>query len=388
MNPPNVNLQPGQSGPEVKKLQDFLISQGLSIPSGATGYFGNETKAALTQWQQSKGVEAGNDFGYWGPKSIAKATGATQTNSSPLFNGNQQISNEEALRITKALGATPEQYAQVEQGINALGSNGRGNDPTINPATGKPWTQQEVDNTYVGPSSPTANNPKVKELMQGGSTYEEILAGIQSGDISGLRDANGQPFSAEDQQTALDQAMNDTKDFYAAQKEKDTADTESTLAQKQADYQNYLATSKISFEGDKSTLDQNAVNQGVLFSGGRVQKEQSLSNAYNQNLSYKQGTAGRSIGDTARDYQYKYGRNAANSLSNYYSLGGNTYNPNVATGGVGSSSLSSIYNPSQYNFGAGTVEGEKLKLAKENASRRLWNKGNKLVASGYNNQIN
>ena len=61
------------SGPEVTKLQKFLVSQGMSIPSGPTGYFGNETKAAVTQWQQKTGVQAGADFGYWGPKSINTA---------------------------------------------------------------------------------------------------------------------------------------------------------------------------------------------------------------------------------------------------------------------------------------------------------------------------
>jgi hypothetical protein len=88
---PTTNLQFGQSSPEVKKLQEFLISQGMSIPSGPTNYFGNETKAALTEWQKKTGVAAGTDFGYWGPKSIAmaKTAGTTEspaTNNPPANN--------------------------------------------------------------------------------------------------------------------------------------------------------------------------------------------------------------------------------------------------------------------------------------------------------------
>ena len=80
---PTTNLQFGMSGPEVTKLQKFLVSQGMAIPSGSTGYFGNETKAALTAWQQKTGVQAGSDFGYWGPKSIAAASGSTTSAPAP-----------------------------------------------------------------------------------------------------------------------------------------------------------------------------------------------------------------------------------------------------------------------------------------------------------------
>lgn len=62
------------SGPEVVKLQNFLKGQGISIPSGSTGYFGNETKSALSQWQSQQGI-AGDGIGTnWGPKSIAIAS--------------------------------------------------------------------------------------------------------------------------------------------------------------------------------------------------------------------------------------------------------------------------------------------------------------------------
>ena len=61
------NLAPGMTGPEVKILQQWLIQQGYSIPNGATGYYGDETKAAVTQWQSKAGFDTQGNPGYFGP---------------------------------------------------------------------------------------------------------------------------------------------------------------------------------------------------------------------------------------------------------------------------------------------------------------------------------
>lgn len=67
------NLTPGMSGSDVTALQTYLISQGLNIPSGATGYYGDETKAAVTEWQKKNNIQpaSASDYGYFGPKSMA-----------------------------------------------------------------------------------------------------------------------------------------------------------------------------------------------------------------------------------------------------------------------------------------------------------------------------
>lgn len=49
---PNFNLTQGMRGEDVKQLQLWLISQGESIPDGATGYFGNQTRAALDSYNK------------------------------------------------------------------------------------------------------------------------------------------------------------------------------------------------------------------------------------------------------------------------------------------------------------------------------------------------
>jgi murein L,D-transpeptidase YcbB/YkuD len=324
--PPTTNLQPGQTGQAVAQLQQFLKSQGLltdaQIATGP-GIYGPQTTAAVKAWQARNGVDNTTGPGYWGPKSIAKATG----------------------------GGMVEDQATV--------------DARYNEAAGK--------------------NPVIANLTKGGSSLEQIIDGLSTGNLSGITDANGMPFSAEDQHAALVQADADTKLYYEALQQKETADSEAALAAKQADYQDYLLKSGQNFQEDKATADQTAANQGVLFSGGRVQKEKNLQRSYEQDQATKLRNTTADIGSIASEYQYKYGNDSANSLSKYYNLGGNTFNANTATGGVGSTGLSSVYNPNKFNY-QGTQNVARKTAANTRAAGLLWNKGNKLLASGYNNQ--
>lgn len=258
---------------------------------------------------------------------------------------------------------------------------------TLSPFTNEKITQQttaqdDVDKKY---SEAVAANPAIATLAKGGSTLEEIINGLSTGNISGLVDWEGKPFSVEDQQAALAQGMEDNRLYYEAMQAKDKADAESALAKKQADYQDYLIQSGQQFQADKTTSDQNAADQGVLFSGSRVQKEKNLTRAYAQDQATNQRNAAASIGDTARNFQYKYGNTAATGLNQYYNLDSNTYDASKAQGGVASAGLSSIYNPSSYNF-QGTANTERQANANTRAAGYLWNKGNKLLATGSNNK--
>lgn len=251
-------------------------------------------------------------------------------------------------------------------------SNGTKTDPN------QPYTDEEYDASLN-------NHPIIKGAVAKGNTAEDLAYAASTGDFSGIVNQFGQPFSLEEQQEALRQGEEDNRLYYEALKQKETTDAELSLAKKQADYQNYLIESGNSFNKDKSTLDQTAANQGVLFSGGRAQKQRTLQKTYEQDQAYKQGVVGRDIAGIAQDYQYKYGNDAANGLSSSYNLGSNTYNPNVASGGVGSGGLSSIYNPGNYNY-QGTRVTERKADANKRAGGYLWNRGNKLLATGSSNQ--
>lgn len=219
------------------------------------------------------------------------------------------------------------------------------------------------------------------------STAEEIMNAFTTGDWSGIVKSDGKPFSAADQQAAVDAARSALEPYYKGQAEKDKADVEAALKQKQLDYQKQLAESKISFESDKSTLDQQAADQGILFSGSRAQKQKALEDKYSAADEYNRASMAGDIGRLARDYQNVQGQEAAKGLSDYFNIGGNTYNASVATGGAGSRALSSAYNPSAYNFGTGTAQTSKLSEIYKRAGGILANKANKLALGSYSNQF-
>lgn len=75
-----ANLTMGSKGADVSALQSWLIGKGFSIPAGATGYFGAQSKAALAAYQASAGISPA--VGFFGPITRAKvnALGCTTGN--------------------------------------------------------------------------------------------------------------------------------------------------------------------------------------------------------------------------------------------------------------------------------------------------------------------
>ena len=368
---PTTNLQPGQRGPEVEKLQQFLLSQRLltqeQIDTGP-GIYGPQTTAAVKSWQEINGVDNTTGPGYWGPQSIGVASGSISQPTSATVN-QPPTSAEPATPSIFAGGLAPDDPSnKYNTQTGQINSN----------YEGQPYSDEEYTEALN-------NNPIIAESVAKGNTAEALAFAAESGDFSNLVNQFGQPFSLEEQQKALADATEDTRLYYEALQSKETADTESALAKDKADYQDYLLTSGQQFEADKAQSDETAASRGVLFSGGRVQKERNLERAYAQDQASKLASTSRNIGDTARDFQYKYGNENANQLSDSYNLGGNTYNASRATGGVGSNGLSSVYNPSQYDY-QGTQNVARKTAANTRAAGKLWNKGNKLLATGYSNQ--
>ena len=87
------DLTMGSTGSEVTCLQKALIAGGFSIPAGATGYFGGQTKTAVIAWQKSAGVSPA--AGYFGSISRAHwnlggtaSTGGTTGGTGTVVTGN------------------------------------------------------------------------------------------------------------------------------------------------------------------------------------------------------------------------------------------------------------------------------------------------------------
>lgn len=224
-----------------------------------------------------------------------------------------------------------------------------------------------------------ASDPRTAAYTANNGT-EAFVNAYLNNDFSNIKGPTGQPFNLADQTAAEAKGWADVEGAFKAQKDYEQKQAEAQLAQKQADYQNYLVTQGQQFQKDKSALDQTAAEQGVLFSGGRRQRENSLANTYSQNLQYKQDTMGRDISQTANDFNYKYGNEAAKGLSKYYNLGGQTYNPGVATGGVASTGLSSVYNATNPLY-QGTVTNQYKAAGQQRAAASLANKGYKLLGA-------
>jgi len=68
----NVNLTVGSRGSDVIALQSALIAGGYSIPAGATGYFGSQTKAAVQAYQTAHSIPS---TGFVGPLTRASLNG-------------------------------------------------------------------------------------------------------------------------------------------------------------------------------------------------------------------------------------------------------------------------------------------------------------------------
>ena len=114
----NTNLTVGSTGADVTALQNLLISKGFSIPAGATGYFGSQTKAALSAWQAANGIAPA--VGYFGPISraavnaITPATPATP-GTTPTTPGST-VGTEGSFTVAQA--AQPANNTNVTSNVN------------------------------------------------------------------------------------------------------------------------------------------------------------------------------------------------------------------------------------------------------------------------------
>lgn len=146
---PTTNLQPGMSGSEVKKLQDFLVSQGFMTTSQVQtgpGIYGPQTTDAVLSYQKSLGIDYSSGPGYWGPKTIAATSGQTSNQSrnmnfspkigDPIPNSNlkyeaEDISNLQNInKNTNTINKdTTSTEKHVESVIESIISSGK----TINP---------------------------------------------------------------------------------------------------------------------------------------------------------------------------------------------------------------------------------------------------------------
>lgn len=217
----------------------------------------------------------------------------------------------------------------------------------------------------------------------GNNTATDILNAYQTGDWSGVTDLTGKPFTDEQQAAAVAQAKTALDPAFQAQQAQDTATVEDSLQNNQEKLSDFQDDQALQFGQDKDTLDKSAADNGVLFSGARIQKQNQLRDKYQTADQRAVRDTGETAAATTRGYQYDYGNDAARSLSSYYTTPtAGSYNPNVAHGAVTRGGLAAAYDPNAYNF-QGTKPVAQQAAVQTRAAALLANRANKLSLSGY-----
>lgn len=138
---PTINLQPGQSGDNVKALQQYLISLGYSIPAGATGFYGTQTQAAVKALQEKMGVDYGSNPGFFGPK-----TQAALSQMGLNLNPNASVGGPKVTQGTSGItGAVKDRV----DGMSAIPSSALGSSMDTSSVTGKRDTYQSMLEQYT-----------------------------------------------------------------------------------------------------------------------------------------------------------------------------------------------------------------------------------------------
>lgn len=217
----------------------------------------------------------------------------------------------------------------------------------------------------------------------GSNSVEDILSAFTTGNWSKVVDLTGKPFTDEQQQAAVAEAEKVLGPAYKAQESYDRSVVADSLAANQQEFGQFQADEEKDFGDNKDSQDQNAADQGVLFSGSRVQKLNDLRHTFQDRERIARQQAAARTRNTARAYQMDYGNGAANSLSSMYRLPeSSTFNVNVAGGKVTKNpTLSPIYNASEFNF-QGTKPVAQKAAVQTRAAGQLANRANKLTLSG------
>lgn len=313
-----TNLEPGQSGQDVKELQQWLMDNGYAIKDGATGYYGPQTTAAVTQLQKDLGVNPGNYPGYFGPLTIKAVQG--------VLSGTGTY---------KGQSATPSSSGAPSQQQSAPGAQ-----PGASPAV-TPNTQTEM----------VTGDPKLDSILGALKTF--VDKNLALGNVVNpalqitpdlvtkfLAEAHTQVDPYYQQQLSsviqdVNRSLGQLSESYGLQK-----------GQQQADFQNTLATTRESEAG-----------AGTAFSGLRTLNEGRALDTQNRTLDSLGISTAVKAGDILRAGASKVGSDTLGLSGNLNSfnipgLSSEKATLDGARGGVAAGGALDLgFNPSLYKFG-------------------------------------
>lgn len=169
----NGNLQPGSTGSEVKKLQDWLVSQGYMTQAQVnTGYgtYGPQTKAAVAAWQSANNINTQGNPGYFGPISqqwLQQNSGNPTTPTNPATPGTPGVTGSPTYSAATPYGSPQIGYfANYQDAVNAADRINSQTTNTTPPGTPPTTTQTQPTTTLTPttPTSPTTGSPTTPDL--------------------------------------------------------------------------------------------------------------------------------------------------------------------------------------------------------------------------------
>lgn len=250
---PTTYLQPGQTGDDVKKLQDYLVNIGYMTQDQVnTGYgiYGPKTTAAVTKLQQDLGVDNSTGPGFFGPRTITALQGKQ---SSPISAG------------TNAPGQIPSNTTGYDTG-----------NPELNGILAE--LQKSLDKTL---SAGQVVNPNIE-----------------------LNPAQIQGF--------LDQASREISPYYASQINSIKDDLSKNIQNLQKQYDIQKQSSEAQFKQNLAGQRESAAGAGLTFSGVRGQQEEALQGSQQRSLDLSALGLENQIGNTLRTTEGQIGSNNLN----------------------------------------------------------------------------
>lgn len=167
--PPATALQPGNTGPAVQQLQNYLVSKGLMTAQDVAtgpGIYGPKTTAAVAALQSQLGVDNSTGVGYFGPKTMAainaKTTGGPGSGitSDPTQSASPPASSASPTDKYANLDPVAKQVAMYQDAYKSLGLD------TIKQKFDE-YTKQESDltNEMNQKMQDTQNNPWLSQSV-------------------------------------------------------------------------------------------------------------------------------------------------------------------------------------------------------------------------------
>ena len=200
----NVDLTVNSTGADVTALQNWLISKGFSIPAGATGFFGAQTKAAVAAWQASAGITPA--AGYFGPKSRA-AVNAMGTVSTGTGSGNSTTGlsgGSGKLKNVDTLGDVESDIHEGDSATKVIGFEATAQDSDI--------AVQRLDVTFTISSNVSGSSASLNRYVDTVAVYQDgkKLASMDGG----AGDKNGRVWTVRFADLNGVIKEGDTSDFY------------------------------------------------------------------------------------------------------------------------------------------------------------------------------